>query len=501
MAAQPPTADAGLEPATPEAPAERAGGSSPPDKAADDKASGGPETLTSAATADEPAAPAAAASPSVAPAAPPPVVPAPAVEPAPAQPAPPAAAANSNELSTEWLLAMLREHGPITLIVSAAAFVRAFRLREAVGSLIGDEVWYVQAARVIAGLPVLMHHLSGNAKSGLDPNTEHPALGKLVIAAFLKVMGNHEIAWRLPSVILGTLAVWLIYKVVLALHASKNQALFAAFILAFDNLFLIHGRIATLDIYLVTFILLGTWIYLLGYLELAGVAFAVGALCKTNALLGVFTMLLYDAVMARSQWRRPSWPAIGRRALFVGFFLGFFLLGLGAMDCFFTEFRGPFEHLDHMAKFHASLKHEGPPTGSESIPFQWWLNEGHFDYYFLKVTNGNNNKHLLFRAAMNFYVIFAAPLAFLYAAQKLWKERSPLATFAVVSLFGNFFPIFMAWAVFSRTSYIYYMLPSVPAMACALALVAYAVPTFMRWGFIALVLYGFIFAYPIQFFL
>ncbi len=413
----------------------------------------------------------------------------------------PAAAAEgtANEISPEVIQGLVREHGPITLMLIVAAFLRAFRLKEAPGSLIGDEVWYVQAARVIAGLPVLMHHLAGGAKSGLDPNQEHPALGKLIIAGFLKVMGNTEIAWRIPSVILGTFAIWLVYRIVLTIHGTKNQALFAAFILTFDTLFLIHGRIATLDVYLVTFILLGTWIYLLGYLELAGIAFGVAALCKTNALLGVVTVLLYDLLMARSQWRHPSWRAIGKRVIFVGFFLGFFLLGLGAMDCFASEYRGPFEHLAHMAKFHASLKHEGPITGSESIPFSWWLNEGHFDYYFLKVT-GANPKHLLFRAQMNYYVIFAAPLALLYAAQQAWKVHSPLGTFAVASLIGNFVPIFMAWAVMSRTSYIYYMLPSLPAIACALALAMYAVPRMIRWGFVVLVLYAFIFSYPIRLF-
>jgi hypothetical protein len=152
-----------------------------------------------------------------------------------------------------------------------------------------------------------------------------------------------------------------------------------------------------------------------------------------------------------------------------------------------------------MAKFHAGLKHEGPITGSESIPFSWWLNEGHFDYYFLRVT-GKDSKHLLFRAEMNHYVIWAAPLAMIYAARQTWKEHLPLATFAVASLAGNFIPIFLAWAVMSRTSYIYYMLPSVPAFACALAVAVYAVPRFMRWGYIAVVLYAFVWTYPVHFF-
>jgi hypothetical protein len=100
---------------------------------------------------------------------------------------------------------------------------------------------------------------------------------------------------------------------------------------------------------------------------------------------------------------------------------------------------------------------------------------------------------------MNAYVIFVAPLALIYAARQAWKARSPLGAFAIASLVGNFGPIFMAWAVMSRTSYIYYMLPSLPALACALALAAFAVPASTRWGFVVLVLYAFVYTYPIRY--
>jgi predicted membrane-bound dolichyl-phosphate-mannose-protein mannosyltransferase len=403
----------------------------------------------------------------------------------------PGAAANP------WL-ERLKEHGPIALLVAIAGGLRAFRVGDCGGALIGDEVWYVQAARVIAGVPVLMHHLPSEAKSYLDPNSEHPPLAKAIIAGMIKLMGDREVAWRIPSVVLGTLSVWLVYRIVLALagNGARMQALFAAFIVTFENMFLIHGRIATLDIYLMGTILLGTWVYLIGYLEIAAVIFAVGALCKANAVLGLAAVLFYELLMARSQWRHPNWRAVGRRAVVVGLFVAAFLIGLGALDCFFTEYRSPFAHLAHMREYHQGFKHVGKSSGAESTPLDWWLNAGAFDYYSLT----SPHKNLLYRAAMNFYVIGAAPLAIAYAARQSWTERSPLATFAVASVLANFAPIFMAWAVFSRTSYIYYMLPIVPAVACALAVGAYALPRSMRWVFAAMFLYGFAFSYPVRFF-
>jgi predicted membrane-bound dolichyl-phosphate-mannose-protein mannosyltransferase len=390
----------------------------------------------------------------------------------------------------------LSEKEPILALVTLAATLRAFRLG-GTGGLIGDEVWYVQAARVIAGVPVLMHHLPGGAKSGIDPNSEHPSLAKVVIAGMIRLMGDREVAWRIPSVVLGTLSVWLIYKIVLTLggREARQQAFFAAFILTFDNMFLIHGRIATLDIYFVTFVLLATWLYLQGYLEIAAVVFGVAELCKGNAIAGLAAVMFYELLLARDRWRRPSWPAIGRRVVVIGLFLAAFLLGLGALDCYFTEYRGPFEHLAHMREYHVGFRRTSS-SGTESTPFEWWLNEGAFDYYTVTAPT----KHLLFRAAMNLYVIAAAPLALVYAAERAWTARSSVATFAVASVLANFLPVFLAWAIFSRASYVYYMLPLIPAMACALALLACSGPRLLRWAFVAMVLYAFVFSYPVRLF-
>ena len=271
------------------------------------------------------------------------------------------------------LVATLRSDGPIVALVLVAGALRGFRLGYPRANLIGDELWYVQAARVIAGVPVLMHHLPGTAQSGIDPNSEHPSLAKVAMAAMIHSMGDREVAWRFPSVILGTLSIWLLYLVVLKVGGTRREAWFAAFILSFDTLFFIHGRIATLDIYLVTFALLGTWLYLSSYFELAAVAFAVAALCKVNGVLGLMAMYLYEALVQRRGWRTPNWRAIGRRALAFGFFVAFFVLGLGALDGYWSEYQGPWDHLAHMASFHSGIKHVGPSSGTESTAFQWWL--------------------------------------------------------------------------------------------------------------------------------
>ncbi len=428
------------------------------------------------------------------------------------EPAPRAAPGPAKRPLLRRALALARTHGAIVLLLVVSAGLRSFRLSEKAGGLIGDEIWYVQDARVILGLPLTtFKNLPPHPLSGLDPNSEHPPLAKLAIAASMKLFGDREIAWRIPSVVLGTLGIWLLYLVVQALGGSRRLALFSAFLLAFENLSFLHGRIAMLDVYLCTFMLLGTLLYLRGWFEVAGIAFGVAALCKMNAIGGLAALLFFDAFLgARGAFRGfrreslrglwPRWSAVAPRALAVFFFVAFFLAGLGTLDNFWTEFRTPFAHLAHMVQFHLSLTHHGPSTGNESVPPAWWLDQGGFDYLSWTWNEHGTTNRMEFRAALNEYIVWAAPFALVYAGQLAWTERSRLGAFAVASFLANFTPPFLAWAIHGRTSYIFYMLPSVPAFVIAIALGAERLPRTLRWAFAGAVLYAFFFDFPFRYF-
>jgi predicted membrane-bound dolichyl-phosphate-mannose-protein mannosyltransferase len=372
----------------------------------------------------------------------------------------------------------------------------------------------VQDARVILGLPLAnMKNLPAHPLSGLDPNPEHPPLAKLIMAGSMKLLGDRGIAWRLPSVVLGTLGILLLYLIVQRLGANRRLALFAAFVLAFDNLSFIQGRIAMLDIYLTTFILLGTWLYFSALPELAGIAFAVAGLCKINGVLGLFAVLLFEAmVFLRSAWRGswratltarawvPSWATLRPAVLASVFCVAFLLAGLGVLDNYWTDFTGPLQHLKHMVTYHAGLTSHGAPTGTASVPPQWWLNQGTMDYFVWSWNAGGEKTHMVFRAAMNDYLIWAAPLALFVAGQRAWFDRSRLAMFAVASFVANFGPPFLAWVIVSRTSYIYYMTATIPAFACAIAVAASAVPRSIKWCYAGAMMYSFICNFPFRYF-
>ena len=73
--------------------------------------------------------------------------------------------------------------------------------------LVFDEAYYVNAARVIAGVkPPPGAHYAGSP-AGDDPNAEHPQLAKVIVAGAIELFGDGPVAWRLPSILLGSLAI------------------------------------------------------------------------------------------------------------------------------------------------------------------------------------------------------------------------------------------------------------------------------------------------------
>jgi 4-amino-4-deoxy-L-arabinose transferase-like glycosyltransferase len=134
-------------------------------------------------------------------------------------------------------------------LLALGFFLRIIWLDKPEGSLIFDEKYYVNVARIILRLPHDPDIYEG-ATLGLDPNQEHPFLAKGIIALSISLLGDNAWGWRIPSVILGTLSIFLFYLLIKKISNKNELALLSAFLMTFSNLIFIHSRIATLDIFM-----------------------------------------------------------------------------------------------------------------------------------------------------------------------------------------------------------------------------------------------------------
>ncbi len=323
--------------------------------------------------------------------------------------------------------------GPRSVLVLVLLFslmARISWLDEPKGSLIFDEAYYVNAARVILKEPVPAQAPYANAEPGLDPNREHPPLGKLILAGSMKVFGDGPTGWRAPSVLAGMLSILLLYGIVRAAGGDEWLAVLAATIFSLDNLVLVHSRIGTLDMILVVFMLLGSWCYLRGWKTAGGAACGVAALVKLGGFYAAFVLILIEVVLAARAWwleGKPIRPAIINVLKILAAFTVVYLIGLYLLDQWVSTFSTPWGHLKYMLDYGFALKRENGPANQESYPWQWLINDVQMTYARVdeQLKNGDvvveTRAVINFRGAMNPIVIAMALPAFAFAGWRAWK--------------------------------------------------------------------------------
>ena len=148
-----------------------------------------------------------------------------------------------------------------------------------------DEAYYVNAARVILGYDVPEGGKYGDREKFLDPNKEHPPLGKLLIAGSMAAFGDNGIGWRIPSVIAGMVALMALFFAIRAAGGSAWLALLAVFLASLDNLTLVHGRIGVLDMMALAPALVASWLALRRRWLLAALFMALGPAREAHGAL------------------------------------------------------------------------------------------------------------------------------------------------------------------------------------------------------------------------
>jgi dolichyl-phosphate-mannose-protein mannosyltransferase len=352
--------------------------------------------------------------------------------------------------------------------------------------LVFDEDYYVNAARVIAGIRPPSGAPYANAPLGVDANSEHPQLAKLLIAGAIKLFGDGPLAWRLPSLILGTVAILGMFALARAAGGGPWLGLGAAALMACDNLLLIHGRIATLDIYAVAAMVWGAALYLRRRPLWAGVVIGLGTAAKEVAPYLLFALALLEILR---WWRtRDAAPKrLGRLAGCVVVWAGTFLAALTVMGAIAAPYspqtgklvpNGPFGHIAHMLSYAAHQTSPHGPQGIASYPWAWLIDVKPITYLRInpaEPTPGLSN----ISPAAHFIGVISPPIlllavpALLLAARPVvrrhLRDENEVGLVGLAWFLGTYLPFVAASLFASRTSYLYYMVIVMPGIYLAVA--------------------------------
>ena len=361
--------------------------------------------------------------------------------------------------------------------------------------LLFDERYYVNAARVIAGIRPPAGSPYSGVPLGDDPNSEHPQLVKLIVAGSIELFGDGPPAWRLGSLIAGTLAILGMFALVRSAGGGSWAALAAAALMAFDNLLIVHGRIATLDIYVLAAMVWGAALYLRGRPVSAGAVIGVGLCAK---LVGAYVLVAL-ALLELFRWLRAGHApraaglrlascAIAAAGVFVGL--------LAAFDRIAPPFDpiagrllggGVFGHIGHMLSYAAKQTSPGGPRGIASYPWGWLVDYKPIVY--LNVNPGQPAPGLYHvHPAVHFLGLISPPvllLALPAIALACWRivptrprPGDELAVVAVAWFAGTYLPFVLLSLIEQRTSYLYYMVIVMPGVYAA---IAWLLPRLRRW--------------------
>jgi len=282
-----------------------------------------------------------------------------------------------------------------------------------------------------------------NRTLGQDFNLEQPPLGKVIIGFFVYAFSPNVVSFfwaRVPSVIMGAVALVSIYGIGLTIFNEKKWALLSMVFLNFDTLFWIHSRAALLDIYMLAFMMVGIFLYLRNRPYLSMFFLALSTLSKWTGIFGLFIVLIYSLVQREDnlkQWVKQSVINISLCASIV--FIMFTVLLQ-----FFGVSHNPFTEIMLYLKWNSSINWtlslvQGVPS---SQPWAWLFNQTPVRYAWL-FDPATNLALISFWAQMNPAIIFMAVPVMAYASYDIYKTKSSSSTLILIWFMATWLPYFV----------------------------------------------------------
>ena len=401
------------------------------------------------------------------------------------------------------------DHAFMYLFVISAA-LRLIWLDKPPGLLIFDESYYVNVARIILRLPQ-QPNVFPNAIPGIDSvNQEHPLLAKLLIALSMSIIGDNGWGWRIPSVVFGLLSIFVLYLLLKKTAKSPLIALMGTFLFSFDTLVFVHGRIATLDIFVLGFMLLGFYWYFSNRMNLSALGMALATLCKISGLYGILTLGAFHLGRELlSRGRKVDWQSL--LSVFEKYaivYLVSFIVLMAVLDFFWAGYKNPFEHLSHIYSYTFALRAPDVRKATDiwSYPWEWLVDQVKIHYATVNVSVfadhdvARTYASVDFIGAMNPTIVFLTIPAMAYNVYRYHETKSEFSLFMLAWFAMTYLPYFPAAIFGHRIMYIFYFLNTVPAVAASVAgmIVDQKPPRIIVVFYVAAVIIGFYMMFPFK---
>ena len=401
------------------------------------------------------------------------------------------------------------DHAFMYLFVVSAA-LRLIWLDKPPGLLIFDESYYVNVARIILRLPQ-QPNVFPNAIPGIDSvNQEHPLLAKLLIALSMSIIGDNGWGWRIPSVVFGLLSIFVLYLLLKKTAKSPLIALMGTFLFSFDTLVFVHSRIATLDMFVLGFMLLGFYWYFSDRMNLSALGMALATLCKISGLYGILTLGAFHLGRELlSRGRKVDWQSL--LSVFEKYaivYLVSFIVLMAVLDFFWAGYKNPFEHLSHIYSYTFALRAPDVRKATDiwSYPWEWLVDQVKIHYATVNVSVfadhdiARTYPSVDFIGAMNPTIVFLTIPAMAYNVYRYHETKSEFSLFMLTWFAMTYLPYFPGAIFGHRIMYIFYFLNTVPAVAASVAgmIVDQAPPRIIVVFYVAAVIIGFYMMFPFK---
>ena len=314
----------------------------------------------------------------------------------------------------------------------------------------------------------------------------HPPLGKILISLGIMVFGMNPFGWRIIGTLFGIAMLPFMYLFVKRLTGDTPASALACFIFAFDFMHFTQTRIATIDVYIVFFILcMYYFLYrflstdfasaplknLLISLGLCGFCMGLGISCKWTGVyaglgMGLLFFLHLGLLIRKSTEGQPLkkfWgTALGGRVIKVVCccVIFFVVVPLIIYLLSYLPFRDSegngllaraIKNQTDMFSYHSKLK----ATHSFASPFyEWPLIIRPIWYYYGTVTGTLRESISAFGNPLVWWVGLPALVYMIYL---LLRRRDRRAGFLIVGYLSQYLP----WFFVTRLTFIYHYFPSV----------------------------------------